>query len=77
MIYAAYIVCTRCAGAHSLSQCPWPAGMVEAVLAANVDMLVYGTAVTQVEMSTDGDITVRHVPIIEWIKERGNIPYPW
>lgn len=64
MTYAAYVQCTRCSGNHSLSQCPWPAGLAEAVLAAQVDMLVCGTAVTQI--SPDG--TIRHVPISEWMK---------
>lgn len=44
----AHIECTRCGGAHALSQCPWPAGLVEAIQAAEVDLLLYGTAITQV-----------------------------
>lgn len=72
MIYAAYVECTRCGGAHSLSQCPWPAGLLEATLAAQVDLLVYGTSIMQV--SSDG--TIRHVPIIEWMEEEGKLSIP-
>lgn len=67
MTYIAYVECTRCGGNHPLSQCPWPADLAEAVLAAQVDMLVCGMGITQI--STDGDITIRHVPISEWMKD--------
>jgi hypothetical protein len=63
MTYIAYVECTRCGGAHALSQCPWPDGLIEAEAAA-VDMLEFGTGIIQV--SPDG--TIRHVPIAEWMK---------
>lgn len=66
-----HVECTRCGGAHPLSQCPWPAGLLDAVQAAQVDLLVCGTAFTQI--LPDG--VVCHVPIEVWLKGEWNLPF--